>query len=51
MNALSNVTFLTIYSGVPNLDYLGLGYHGLIGNPRGVDNAELDPGETRLKIC
>ena len=30
--------------GVPNLEFLGIGYHGFLGNPRGSDSSELDPG-------
>lgn len=30
--------------GVPSLEYLGLGYDILYGNPRGSDSGELDPG-------
>jgi len=31
-------------SGIPNLDYLGLGYDLPRGNPRGSDTSALDPG-------
>jgi len=31
--------------GIPNLEYLGLGYDGLRGNPRGSSASELDPGK------
>lgn len=30
--------------GIPNLEYLGLGYDGLRGNPRGSFSSEIDPG-------
>jgi len=30
--------------GIPNLEYLGLGYDGLRGNPRGSSSSVLDPG-------
>ena len=30
--------------GIPNLEYLGLGYDILRGNPRGSESSELDPG-------
>jgi hypothetical protein len=33
--------------GVPNLEYLGLGYNILFGNPRGSSISEADPGKTR----
>jgi hypothetical protein len=33
--------------GVPNLEYLGLGYSSLFGNPRGSSSSEVDPGKTR----
>ena len=31
-------------SGIPNLEYLGLGYNIFEGNPRGSDISEVDPG-------
>lgn len=31
--------------GVPNLEFLGIGYDAIRGNPRGSSNSELDPGE------
>jgi hypothetical protein len=31
--------------GIPNLEYLGLGYDFIRGNPRGSSKGELDPGE------
>lgn len=31
--------------GVPNLEYLGLGYDAFRGNPRGSLNSEVDPGK------
>jgi hypothetical protein len=31
--------------GIPNLEYLGLGYDGLRGNPRGSLSSEIDPGK------
>jgi len=34
--------------GIPNLEYLGLGYDGLRGNPRGSSSSELDPGTDRF---
>jgi len=30
--------------GISNLEYLGLGYDGLRGNPRGTSNSQIDPG-------
>ena len=30
--------------GIPNLEFLGLGYDGLRGNPRGSFSSEIDPG-------
>lgn len=30
--------------GIPNLEYLGLGYDIVFGNPRGSETSELDPG-------
>jgi len=30
--------------GIPNLEYLGLGYDLIRGNPRGSESSELDPG-------
>jgi hypothetical protein len=33
--------------GVPNLEYLGLGYNSVFGNPRGSSSSEVDPGKTR----
>jgi len=36
--------FLFAASGIPNLEYLGLGYDLIRGNPRGSDSSELDPG-------
>ena len=30
--------------GVPNLEYLGLGYDMIRGNPRGSESSEVDPG-------
>lgn len=32
--------------GVPNAEYLGLGYDALRGNPRGSATAEIDPGKS-----
>lgn len=33
-----------VHKGIPNLEYLGLGYDILKGNPRGDIDTELDPG-------
>jgi len=30
--------------GIPNLDYLALGYDGLRGNPHGTSSSQIDPG-------
>ena len=34
--------------GIPNLEYLGLGYDGLRGNPRGSISSEIDPGKSSI---
>lgn len=34
--------------GVPNLEFLGIGYDAIRGNPRGSSTSELDPGKGKL---
>ena len=34
--------------GVPNLEFLGIGYDAIRGNPRGSSSSELDPGKIVL---
>lgn len=36
--------------GINNLEFLGLGYDGLQGNPRGSLTSELDPGKSKSRI-
>ena len=52
VNSVNSVTFadttlrqgLGESPGIPSLEYLGLGYNAITGNPRGTESSNIDPG-------